>query len=49
MLVLDFKKRITVEEALAHPYLADFHYEEGNIFKGLFNKKILNKTDEPVR
>ena len=37
MLVFDFKKRITVDEALSHPYLADLHLPDGNIFKGLFN------------
>jgi mitogen-activated protein kinase 1/3 len=28
MLLFDFTKRITVEEALAHPYLADLHLPE---------------------
>lgn len=28
MLIFDPEKRITVEQALKHPYLADYHLEE---------------------
>ena len=28
MMVFDYRKRITVEEALKHPYLKDLHYPE---------------------
>ncbi len=28
MLIFDFNKRITVEEALKHPYLSDLHLPE---------------------
>lgn len=37
LLTFDFKKRITVEEALAHEYLSELHFPEDEV-----NFKFLN-------
>lgn len=34
MLTFDFNKRITVEEALKHPYLSDLHLPEDEPSRG---------------
>jgi len=31
LLTFDFTKRITVEEALKHPYLAELHFPEDEV------------------
>ena len=32
LLTFDYKKRITVEEALSHPYLSELHFPEDEVF-----------------
>lgn len=50
LLVFNPKKRLTVEEALAHPYMQDFHDEsEENKYNGVIQIAIDENTKYSIK
>ena len=48
LMTFDAKKRLTVEEALAHPYLQALHFPDDEVLQCLFISDFYQPTRDPV-